>query len=90
VDTNDVKVRIEVGSSNDVSKVEIMVDGSVVKSVGGTSIAETVTVPNGIHTISAKATDNKGNSAQADVHVAINTDFTTPTPSPTFTPTPTP
>ncbi len=90
VDTNDLQVRVEIGTSNNVTKVEIMVDGSVVKTVSGTQILETIHVANGIHQISVKAYDDKGNTSQADVHIGVNQPFTTPTPTPTLTQTPTP
>ncbi|MBI3577574.1 transglycosylase domain-containing protein [Candidatus Gottesmanbacteria bacterium] len=90
VDTNDVKVRADIGATSDISKWEIQVDGTKVKEGSGINILETITVANGIHTISVKATDTKGNSSQADVHVGINQPYTTPTPTPTPTPSGTP
>jgi 1A family penicillin-binding protein len=90
VDTNDVKVRADIGSTNDISEWEIQVDGTKVKEGSGINILETITVANGIHTISVKATDNKGNSSQADVRVGINQPYATPTPTSTSTPTPMP
>lgn len=90
VNNNNPTIKASVGSANDISKVEILVDGAVIKTVSGTSISESISVSNGQHRLSVKATDSKGNVAQADVHVGINEPYATPTPLPTFTPTPTP
>lgn len=90
INSNDVKVRADIGATSDISKWEIQVDGAKVKEGSGANISETININNGNHTISVKATDTKGNSTQADVRVGINQPYSTPTPSPTPTPTPTP
>lgn len=91
VDTNDVKVRVEIGTSNNITKVEIQVDGTVVKTEPNNStFTDTVHMTSGQHTISVRASDDKGNSSQADVHIGVNQPYATPTPTPTLAPTPTP
>lgn len=91
VDTNDVTIRAEIGTQNNITKVEVKVDGSVVKTESNnSSFTDTIHIDNGIHTISVRASDDKGNSSQADVTVGINVPYSTPTPTPTHTPTPTP
>lgn len=93
VDTNDVKVRAEIGTSNDLSKVEILVDGEVKKTEpNDAKFTDTVNVADGQHTISVRVRDNKGNTSQADVHIGVKEPYATPTPTPTptLTPTPTP
>ncbi len=89
VDSNNVEVRAEIGTTNTITEVQILVDGSVVKTESnGAILVDTVSVPNGQHTISVRVRDNKGNTSQADVAVGINTPYAAPTP--TLTPTPTP
>ncbi len=86
IDNNTITVRVSAGSVNEVSKIEILVDGSMVKETSGGSFSDSVTVPNGSHTISARATDSKGNTAQAEVHIGVNEPYQSPAPTPTPTP----
>lgn len=92
VDNNEVKVKADIAAINDVAKVEIFVDGSLKKETSGKSIEEKITIVNGSHTVRVKATDNKGNSAEADVRVGINQPYaaptTVPSPTPALSPTP--
>lgn len=93
VNDNTVRVRAEAGSTVDISKLEIYVDGTLVKDKSSSStISETVNIKNGQHTIKVKAIDSQNNSAEAEVRVGINEPYQapTPTPTPTNTPTPTP
>ena len=86
IDTNDVKVVIEAGSAGEITKIEVFVDGTLVKDKNDKKLSETINMSNGQHTIKAKAHDNKGNTAETEVHVAINEPYATPTPTPTPTP----
>ncbi|MCL4360171.1 penicillin-binding transpeptidase domain-containing protein, partial [Patescibacteria group bacterium] len=91
VNSNDVEVRADIGTTNDITHVEIQVDGTAVKTEpNSSSFDDTITVPNGQHTISVRASDNKGNTSQADVHIGVNEPYATPTPTPQPTATPTP
>ncbi|MDO8451752.1 MAG: PBP1A family penicillin-binding protein [bacterium] len=83
VNTNDVKVVAEASSLNDVTKIEIYVDGELKKERSDTSISETITIGNGQHTIKARATDNKGNSAEREIKIGVNEPYADPTPTPT-------
>ena len=86
IDSNDVKVVAEAGSVGEIIKMEIFVDGTLVREKSDKKISETINISNGSHSIKVKTQDNKGNSAEAEVHVGINQPYATPTPSPTPTP----
>ncbi len=84
INSNEVKVVAEATSTNEVTKIEIYLDGTKVKEKGDRSISETFTVSgNGNHTIKVKAYDNKGNSAEREVKIGINGPYASPTPTPT-------
>jgi len=91
---NNVKVTAEAISLNDITRIEIHVDGNKVKERSDKTISETITVPDGSHILKAWAIDNKGNSAYSEIKVGIKQPYVTPTPAPsptlTLTPTPTP
>lgn len=87
VNSNSVNVHVIVSTLNDLDRVEISLDGSIVKTLHDKNINETLTIPNGSHSIHLEVVDNKGNHAGNDIHVGINADYVTP--SPTLTPTPT-
>lgn len=90
VNDNNVKVSAEAGSVGDITKIELYLDGTLVKEKSSGKISETITMTNGNHTIKAKAYDNSGRSAETQVRIGVNQPYTTPTPSPTLTSTPTP
>lgn len=83
---NSVTVDAEAVGLRDITKMEIFLDGVLVKSVSGKSINETMTLTNGSHVIRVKATDSSGTTAERDMHVGINQPYATPTPTPTTTP----
>ena len=87
IDNNNVKVIAEAVGLEEVRKIEIIVDGSVVREKNESKIDETITLTNGSHTIKVKVTDSKGNTADREIHVGINEPFSTPTPIPTPSPT---
>ncbi len=88
VDSNSVTVEVVVSTLNDLDRVEIGLDGSIVQTVHDKNVNVTITVPNGSHIIHLEVVDNKGNHASNDLHVGINQDYSAATP--TLTPTPTP
>ncbi len=83
VDSNSVTLEVTVSTLNDLDRVEIGLDGSIIKTVHDKNINETITIPtNGSHIIHLEVVDNKGNHASNDVHVGINADYVAPTPTP--------
>ncbi len=90
INDNNVRVRAEATSLNDITKIQIFLDGTLVKEKSDKTISEVIGIANGSHVIKVKAFDNKGNSSERDIHVGINQPYTSPTPTPTPTPIPTP
>ncbi len=92
IDSNSVHIRAEGSSTNTVKKIEIFVDGTIVKQADSSALEDTISMTNGNHTITAKATDDKGKTAERSIHVGINQAYAaaTPTPTPTSAPTATP
>lgn len=85
VSGNDVKVRVEAGSSNVVSTIEIFIDGNRKRDISGSVASETINMSDGVHTIKARAIDTKGNVAEREIKISVNQPFPTPTPTPTPT-----
>ncbi|OGG23663.1 hypothetical protein A3A79_00445 [Candidatus Gottesmanbacteria bacterium RIFCSPLOWO2_01_FULL_43_11b] len=83
VNDNNVKVVAEAGSNSDITKIELYLDGSLVKDRSSNKITETISMSNGNHTIKAKAYDNSGRSAETQVRIGVNQPYSTPTPTPT-------
>ncbi|MCX6792177.1 MAG: PBP1A family penicillin-binding protein [Candidatus Gottesmanbacteria bacterium] len=90
VDSNSVTVDVTVATLNDLDRVEIALDGSIVKTVHDKNVNVTLTVANGSHIIHLDVADNKGNHVSTDLHVGINQDYAASTPTPTTGVTPTP
>lgn len=92
VNDNNVKVTAEAGSISEITKIELYLDGVLVKEKSSDKISETITMTNGNHTIKAKAYDKSGRSAETHVSIGVNQPYATPTlpATPTSTPSPTP
>lgn len=82
------------GSASDaggVADVDVSVDGGTFVTAGGTSnwshALDTMGLTNASHTITARATDNSGNSRSASVTVSVANATTSPSPPPTTSPT---
>ncbi|MFZ5535183.1 MAG: penicillin-binding protein [Patescibacteria group bacterium] len=87
INNNNVTIEAEAISTADIERIEIFVDGSKVKErTNEKTIAETVNISNGSHSIKVKATDKRGTSSEREIHVGINEDYKEPTPAPTPTP----
>ncbi len=82
VDDNNVKVVVEAGSSGSITKIELFTDGSLVKTESEKKLTHTVNLSNGNHTITAKAYDSAGRTAETQVRIGVNQPYATPTPTP--------
>jgi membrane carboxypeptidase/penicillin-binding protein PbpC len=82
VDSNSVTVDVAVSTLNDLDRVEISLDGSIVQTVHDKNVNVTITVANGSHIIHLEVVDTKGNHASNDLHVGINADYVAQTPTP--------
>ncbi len=83
VNSNDVTIQATVATVNDLDRVELSVDGSIVKTVRDKNINETITIANGSHILKIQAFDTKGNSLGNDLRLGINQPYASPTPTPT-------
>lgn len=74
---NEKKVRVtaEATALKDVQKMEIFLDGTLIKDNSGKSISEEIDVTDGQHTIKVKATDVEGKSAERNVRIGVNEDY---------------
>jgi hypothetical protein len=87
---NSVTVKIEAATNTgSITKIELYVDGSKVKEYSDAKVSDTISLDTGAYrTITAKATDSNGKTADTTIHVGANHTYETPTP--TLTPTSTP
>lgn len=83
INNNTVHVTAEATAQKDVQKIEIYVDGTLVKDKNDKAISEDVSISNGSHRIKARAIDSDGRTAESTVKVGINEDYKDPTPTPT-------
>lgn len=84
---NDIKVEASAISVNTIRKIEILLDGKLVRDTTDSKYSGTVTVPDGSHIMIVRTTDDKGLSAGTELRIGIKTPYATPTPIP---PSPTP
>jgi hypothetical protein len=89
-DSNDIEVRAEIASLNDISKIELWIDGVKIREVSGKTMTEPVNLSNGSHTITVKGYDTKGNATDKTARIGVKTEYQTPTPTQTPTSAPTP
>lgn len=92
--SNNFTIEVRADTTNHITNVEIEVDGNKVATLVTRPFRHSVNLSDGVHTIKARATDDKNNSNERSIKVGVNTawDFTpspTQTPTPTTTPTPT-
>jgi len=90
INDNNVRVRAEAASFGEITRIQIFLDGSLVKEKSEKTISEIIGIGNGQHSIKVKATDNQGNTSEREIHVGINQPYASPTPVPSPTPSPTP
>lgn len=100
--SNRFTVKVEPISLNQISKVEIFIDGSLKETVTGSPFERDFNLSDGTHILKVKVQDNQGNSGEREIKFGVNVpwDFVPPTstpipsptssPSPTLTPIPTP
>lgn len=72
IDSNRLKITAEATAQKDVRKMEIFVDGKLVKDKEGKFISEEIELENGQRRVMVKATDVDGRSAERNVRVGVN------------------
>jgi membrane peptidoglycan carboxypeptidase len=91
--SNTVTLRIEAATSEgNITKIEVYIDGEKKKEYSDKTVNDSIDLggTRPYCTISAKATDSNGRTADTTIHVGVNHVYETPTSSPTATNTPTP
>lgn len=86
----DIEVEVEAGSGSGIEKIEIIVNGSVKKTVDGSRFKEKMNFPAGRYEVWAKAYSRDGKQRESN-KAKIGTggqDWKAPDPSPTPSPTP--
>ncbi len=87
VNSNDVKIRLDISSPNQINKVDFVVDGQVKETLTSSPWEVVINMPTGSHHIEVKATDGSGQQANKDVTIGVNQAWdASPTPSPTPSP----
>lgn len=91
VDSNDVTLKVRVTSIDEVTKVDIVVNGQLKKTITGNQreIEEIINLPDGVYEISATATNSKGKQGASGVKIGVKKPWNenSPIPTPTITPT---
>lgn len=82
VNTNDVRVVAEAFTTTDLKRMEIFLDGTLVREKTDKQINETINVSNGQHQIRVKATDKNDKTAEQTISVGVNEPYSSPTPTP--------
>lgn len=86
-------IKVEPISMNDISRVEIFINGESKKVLSSPPFEIGVTLPEGKYTIRADVRDSSGNEGRGESKIGVNIPWDwepTPTPAPTATPTNTP
>ncbi|PIU03599.1 penicillin-binding protein [Candidatus Shapirobacteria bacterium CG08_land_8_20_14_0_20_39_18] len=85
------RVGLSVVSANEISLIELLVDGSSRAMINGKPYEFNLTLPDGSHTLRARVRDSKGNVTESEIKIGVNVAWDwQPTPTPTLTLTPTP
>lgn len=83
INSNDISVKVEASSLNSIVRVELYVNGDKKNERTESKFTQVVTVPDGSYqSIKVKAFDDKGNSAEGEIHIGVNKPYITPTPAP--------
>lgn len=96
IDHNDIKVAGKIISTNEIVKIEILINDEVKETIENSKKFEKIfTLADGTYMIKVKAYDNQGNQGERGAKIGVNVPWDwqpspTPSPSPTPTPTPTP
>lgn len=83
INENDFRVKAKASGSRDIKKMEIEIDGAVVKTVDDSRIDEPVTLSDGPHKIKVRAFDSDNRSGDKEIRIGVKVDWdagVTPTP----------
>lgn len=82
---NDIQIKVEAFSLNQIVSLEIEIDGVVKKTTDQSTIDEVFHLSDGPHLIKVRGKDNKGKTAEGTVRIGVKSSWESvlPTPSPT-------
>lgn len=102
INDHDVPVKVQIISLHEITKLVILVDNDVKRTVSASLFEERVNMDTGVHKLKVRAYDSAGNSGEKEIQIGVKvpwdyrksdptpTSLPTVTPTPTITPTPTP
>lgn len=84
VNSNAVKIKVRITSEDPINKIEVFINGAIVKTYTGDSdeIEDFITLSNGIYELRVRAENSKGKSGDSIVKIGVNQDFIEATPTP--------
>jgi 1A family penicillin-binding protein len=89
--TNEVRVRAEAISNDEVRKVEIFVDDEKKETMTEKPYEKVIYMKDGPHTIKVRAEDSKDKSGDTEIKIGVNVPWDwLPSPTPSLTPSPAP
>ncbi len=74
-ESNDVRIKAEAFSLNQIVKLEVEINNSVKKTTQEPKIDEVFHLDDGPYLIKVRATDNKGNQTEGKVRIGVNTSW---------------
>jgi len=84
-------VKAEPVSVNEITLLEIFINGESKATVNTLPYERDFTLPTGVYAIKVRVRDEKGNTSEREIKIGINVPWNwQPSPTPTFTPTPLP
>lgn len=89
VNSNDVKIRLDISSPNQINRVEFIVDGQVKETLSSSPWEVVINMSNGSHHLEARVKDNSGQEVTKGITIGVNQAWDA-SPTPSLTPSPTP
>jgi 1A family penicillin-binding protein len=88
---NKFTVKVRADSTSKIIQIELEIDDVKVRTFTSPPYVHDVDISDGVHTLRAKAKDEKGNESDRGITIGVNLPWDySPSPTPTLTPTPTP
>ncbi len=80
-DTNDIRIKAKAFSAKSISKLEVRVDSTLIKTTSGSELDEVFHLDDGVKVIDITAQDESGKTAQTSATIGVKTEIV-PTPTP--------
>lgn len=78
INSNDVKIAVDISSSKPIAKTEFSVDGTLKDTVTSSPWETTINMTNGSHQIDIRSLDGDGNEGSRRIFVGVNQDYVSP------------